>query len=117
MAKKKEWAQWGTIFGILGGALMIVGGVLKVLETIAVGFVDVIYKGSWLNGLGGITPLIIGIIWIALGALVVLICIGRFGMSYVPIGIILIVFAIIGSGLPAILILIGGIFFIIAGAK
>lgn len=117
MAKKKELARWGTIFGVLGGAFWIIVGVLTILETIAAGIMDVFYTASWLDKVGGgLQPLILGIILIAIGALVVLLCLGRFGLSYVVIGILLIVFAIIGSGLPAILTLIGGIFFIIAGA-
>ena len=117
MAKKKQWAQWGTIFGVLGGALWIVMGILSILEQALGGVLDAFYTASWLNSIGGgLEALVIGIIMIALGALVVLLCLGRFGLNYVLIGILLIVFAIIGSGIPAILILIGGIFFIIAGA-
>lgn len=120
MAKKnKQLANWGSTLGAIGGILWIIIGVLMVIGVAASGIlsvIDVFNTYNWIAGLGGgLTALVSGIIWIAIGAFVLLLSIGRFGLNWVAIGIILIVFAIIGSGIPAILVLIGGILFIIAG--
>ncbi len=118
MAKKKQWAAWGRILGALAGILWIVSGVLQAIGGIlGENFTNIINTATWLDGLGGvITDLIYAIIIIVIGVLVLLLSIGRFGINYVVIGILLIVFAFISGGLPAILALIGGIFYIIAGA-
>jgi hypothetical protein len=118
MVKKKEWAAWGRILGALAGILWIVSGILQAIGGIlGDNFTNIINTAAWLEGLGGVvTGLIYAIIIIVIGVLVLLLSIGRFGINYVVIGILLIVFAIVASGLPAILALIGGIFYIIAGA-
>ena len=118
MVKKKEWAAWGRILGALAGILWIVSGVLQAIGGIlGENFTNIINTATWLDGLGGvITDLIYAIIIIVICVLVLLLSIGRFGINYVVIGILLIVFAFVSGGLPAILALIGGIFYIIAGA-
>ncbi len=117
MARKSSWATWGRILGAIAGILWIVSGVLQLIgDILGESFTNIVNTAAWLNGLGGvITDLIYAIVIIVIGVLVFLLSVGRFGIKYLIIGILLIVFAIIGSGLPAILALIGGIFYIIAG--
>jgi len=117
MARKSTWAELGRIFGALSGILLIVSGVLQAIGNIFDESVwDIVNTAGWLNNVSSsIEGLVYAIIIIVIGVLILLLSIGRFGLKYVVIGILLIVFAIIAGGLPAILALIGGIFYIIAG--
>jgi len=65
-------------------------------------------KFNWIGGNLGLDALIAAIILIVIGALSILLALGRFGLDYVVIGILLIVLGVVGGG-------IGGIFFLIAG--
>jgi hypothetical protein len=118
MARKSSWAEVGRILGAISGILLIVSGILQLIGGILGDNVwAVVNFAGWLNDLGGvITGVIYAIIIIVLGVLILLLSIGRFGLNYVLIGILLIIFAIIAGGLPALLALIGGICYIVAGA-
>ena len=112
MAKKnKTLANWGSILGAIAGILWVLVGIFIVLDEAAGGFTDAFNTLNWVGNLGGgLEAIVIGIIWIVIGALATLLSIGRFGLNWIVIGILLIVFAVIGSGIPAILALIGGIY-------
>ena len=117
MARKSSWAEAGRILGAIAGILWIVSGILQIIGTVlGDNIVAIINTAAWLYDLGGvITGLIYAIIIIVIGVLVLLLSVGRFHISYVLLGILLIIFAIIASGLPALLALIGGICYIVAG--
>lgn len=117
MARKSTWATWGLILGAIAGILWIISGISMALGGILGGIDAFSDTVTWLDNIGGgLTNVIYGIIIAVIGLVVLLLSIGRFGMKYVFIGIILIVFAIVAGGLPALLALIGGIFYIVAGA-
>ncbi len=115
MVRRSSWATWGRILGAIAGILWIISGILQAIGGIlSTNFTNIVNTATWLDGVGG--ALVYAIVIIVIGVLVLLLSINRFGLSYVIIGILLIVFAILSGGLPAILALIGGIFYIIAGA-
>ena len=118
MARRSSWAEAGRILGAISGILLIASGILQLIGGILGDNVwDIVNFAGWLNDLGGvITGVIYAIIIIVIGVLVLLLSIGRFGMNYILIGILLIIFAIIAGGLPALLALIAGICYIVAGA-
>ena len=120
MVTKKQWAIWGLVLGAIAGALWILTGLSMAIEG---GFLGSAFDGftgtvSWLDDALGATKYIVsGIIIAVIGVLTLLISIGRLGINYVFIGVILIIFAIIAAGIPGFLALVGGIFYIIAGTK
>ena len=114
--KRKGLANWGSIFGIIGGAIEIAVGVLMIIGNILTNIIEIFNTANWLGNLvGGGNDLIGPIILIVIGALSLLLALGRFGLDYIVIGILLIVFGIVGSGIGGLLVLIGGILFLIAG--
>jgi len=119
MVRKKEWATWGLVLGAIAGVLWILTGLSMAIEGGFLGAFDGFTNTvSWLDDALGATRFIIsGIIIAVIGVFTLLVSIGRIGINYVFIGVILIIFAIIGGGIPAILALVGGIFYIIAGTK
>ncbi len=113
MVRRSSWASWGRILGAIAGILWIISGILQLIGSLLSDkFTDILNTASWLYPLNNI---VYAIVIIIIGVLILLLSINRFGLSYVIIGILLIVFAILSGGLPAILALIGGIFYIIAG--
>lgn len=116
MAKKnKSLANWGSIFGIIGGIIEIVVGVLWLIGNILEGIIDIFNTANWIGGNLGLEATIAAIILIVIGAVSLLLALGRFGLDYVVIGILLIVLGIVGGGIGGLLVLIGGILFLIAG--
>ena len=116
MAKKrKNLANWGSIFGVVGGIIEVVVGVLWIIGGIIDSIVDIFNKFNWIGTNLGLDYIIAAIILIVIGALSVLLALGRFGLDYVVIGILLIVLGIVGGGIGGLLVLIGGILFLIAG--
>ncbi|MCG3222031.1 MAG: hypothetical protein H7641_11695 [Candidatus Heimdallarchaeota archaeon] len=116
MAKKnKSLANWGSILGIIGGIIEIVVGVLWLIGNILEDIISIFNTANWLGGNLGLDYVIAAIILIVIGAVSVLLALGRFGLDYVVIGILLIVLGIVGGGIGGLLVLIGGILFLIAG--
>ncbi|NPD87448.1 MAG: hypothetical protein HGN29_01910 [Asgard group archaeon] len=116
MAKKnKSLANWGSIFGIIGGIIEIIVGVLMAIGGILESVLDIFNTANWIGGNLGLSVLIAAIILIAIGALSILLALGRFGLDYIVIGILLIVLGIVGGGIGGLLVIIGGILFLIAG--
>ena len=114
MAKKnKSLANWGSIFGIVGGIIEVVVGVLWIIGDIIASVVEIFNKVNWVGGY--LEPTIAAIVLIVIGALSILLALGRFGLDYIVIGILLIVLGIVGGGIGGLLVLIGGILFLIAG--
>ncbi|MHA1953360.1 MAG: hypothetical protein ACXAAM_04005 [Candidatus Heimdallarchaeaceae archaeon] len=116
MAKKnKSLANWGSIFGIIGGIIEVVVGVLWLIGDIITDIIDIFNTANWIGGNLGLETLIAAIILIVIGALSILLALGRFGLNYVVIGILLIVLGIVGGGIGGLLVIIGGVLFLIAG--
>lgn len=116
MAKKnKSLANWGSIFGIIGGIIEVVVGVLMIIGGILESVLDIFNTANWVGGNLGLSALIAAIILIVIGALSILLALGRFGLNYVVIGILLIVLGIVGGGIGGLLVIIGGVLFLIAG--
>ncbi|UJG40763.1 MAG: hypothetical protein K9W45_13120 [Candidatus Heimdallarchaeum aukensis] len=113
MAKKANIAKWGRILALIGGILWVALGVLMLLGDILSSIVSLFTSLS----LGGnlANAIIAAIILIAVGAITILISLGRFGLKELVTGIIFIILGIIGGGLVAILVLIAGILLVIAG--
>ncbi len=116
MATKKQLANWGSILALIGGILEVAVGVLMLIGGILESILDIFNKSNWLGPLVG-NDLVSAIILIVVGVIVILIAIGRFGLNYTVIAIIFIILGIIGSSLAALLILIGGILYLIAALK
>ena len=115
MAKKnKSLANWGSILGIIGGIIEIVVGVLWIIGGI-IDNVDIFNTYNWVGGNLGLDALIAAIILIVIGALSLLLALGRFGLDYIVIGILLIVLGVVGGGIGGLLVIIGGVLFLIAG--
>ena len=117
---KINWTGAGYIDSLIGGFLLIVQGILTIASEITsiVGDLSLLsFSGmSWLNGL----------IMIVLGFVVLLFVwywlqlrlrMGTPIRNRVLLGIILIVFGLIAGGTAGILVLIGGILFMIGGIK
>ncbi len=117
---KINWTGAGYIDSLIGGFLLIVQGILTIASEITsiVGDLSLLsFSGmSWLNG----------VIMIVLGFVVLLFVwywlqlrlrMGTPIKNRVLLGIILIVFGLIAGGTAGILVLIGGILFMIGGIK
>ena len=116
MAKKnKSLANWGSILGIVGGIIEVAVGVLWLIGGIIESVVDIFNTANWIGGNLGLEATIAAIILIVIGALSILLALGRFGLDYIVIGILLIVLGIVGGGIGGLLVIIGGILFLIAG--
>ncbi len=117
MAKRnKSLSHVGSILAVLGGAIEVAVGVLTILGEALGGIVDIFNKANWVSELGGgLEALVIGIILIAIGVISILLALGRFGLDWIILGILLIVLGIVGSGIGGLLVIIGGILFLIAG--
>jgi hypothetical protein len=116
MAKKnKSLANWGSILGVVGGIIEVVVGVLWLIGGILESIIDIFNTANWIGGNLGLATTIAAIILIVIGALSILLALGRFGLDYIVIGILLIVLGIVGGGIGGLLVIIGGILFLIAG--
>lgn len=115
MAKKnKKLANWGSIFGVIGGIIEIVIGVLWIIGDILAEVVQIFNYVNWVGGLSA-NAILSAIVLIVIGVISLLLALGRFGLDWVVLGILLIVLGIVGGGIGGLLILIGGILFLIAG--
>ncbi|MHA1303198.1 MAG: hypothetical protein ACTSQE_08525 [Candidatus Heimdallarchaeaceae archaeon] len=110
---KKDLTKWGSTLAIIGGVIWLVVGVLMLIGNLLESIVNIFNMASYGGNLFGVT--MHAIILIVIGAITILMSIGRFELKETAQGIFLIVFGIIGSGLPGLLVIIGGILFIIAG--
>ncbi|MBY9001126.1 MAG: hypothetical protein KGD64_09445 [Candidatus Heimdallarchaeota archaeon] len=117
MAKRnKSLSNVGSILAVLGGAIEIAIGVLTLIGETLGGIVDIFNTANWVSSLGGgLESLIIAIILIVIGVISILLALGRFGLDWIILGIILIVLGVVGSGIGGLLVIIGGILFLIAG--
>ena len=113
MAKKnKKLANWGSILALIGGIIEAAVGVLMLIGGLLEEILDIFNTASWVGNFG--PPLVHAIILIVIGVLSILIALGRFGLDWIAIGILLIILGIVGSGIGGLLVIIGGILFLIA---
>ena len=117
MAKRNAGlANVGSILSVLGGAIEIAVGVLTIIGEALGGIVDIFNTANWVADIGsGLGNIILGIILIAIGVVTVLLALGRFGLDWIILGILLIVLGVVGGGIGGLLVIIGGILFLIAG--
>lgn len=120
MARKNEFIRWGKISAYLGGILFIIGGLVLLInhfmDRTLEGSIEynLIVKSSFiLQNINSM--LVIAFIGIVLGALVTIAI--NLHASDLARGIILIVLAIIGLGIPGLLTCISGILYIISSTK
>ena len=99
----------------MGGIIEVVVGVLWLIGNIIEDIVNIFNTANWVGGNLGLDAFIAAIILIIVGALSILLALGRFGLDYIVIGILLIVLGIVGGGIGGLLVIIGGILFLIAG--
>ena len=117
---KISWTGAGYIDSLIGGFLLIIQGILTIASEVSgiVGELSFLsFSGErWLNGL----------IMIVLGFVVLLFVwhwlqlrlhMGTPIKNRILLGILLIVFGLVSGGTAGILVLIGGIFFVIGGIK
>jgi hypothetical protein len=117
MAKRnKSLSNVGTILGVLGGAIEVAVGVLMLIGGTLESIVVIFNTANWVSKIGGeLETLIVAIILIVIGVLSILLALGRFGLDWIVLGILLIVLGVVGSGIGGLLVIIGGILFLIAG--
>ncbi|MHA1551759.1 MAG: hypothetical protein ACTSQC_07425 [Candidatus Heimdallarchaeaceae archaeon] len=121
MAKRnKSLSNVGSILAVLGGAIEVAVGVLMLIGETLGGIVDIFNTANWLGDLvGGLGAIVGAIILIVIGVLSILLALGRFGLDWIVdwivLGILLIVLGVVGSGIGGLLVIIGGILFLIAG--
>ncbi len=117
MAKRnKSLSNVGSILAVLGGAIEVAVGVLMLIGGTLESIVDIFNTANWVSSIGGgLESLIVAIILIVIGVLSILLALGRFGLDWIVLGILLIVLGVVGSGIGGLLVIIGGILFLIAG--
>ncbi len=117
MAKRnKSLSNVGSILAVLGGAIEVAVGVLMLIGETLGGVVDIFNTANWLGDLtAGLGAIVGAIILIVIGVLSILLALGRFGLDWIILGILLIVLGVVGSGIGGLLVIIGGILFLIAG--
>ena len=119
MARKNEYIRWGKMSAYLGGILFIIGGLVLLIyhfmdRTLGSIEYDLIVKSSFiLQNINSL--LVIAFIGIVIGAFVTISI--NLHVSDLARGIILIVLAIIGLGIPGLLTCISGILYILASTK
>ncbi|MHA1400374.1 MAG: hypothetical protein ACTSQE_08495 [Candidatus Heimdallarchaeaceae archaeon] len=116
--KKADFRKWGKILATIGGILFIVGGVLLLLNIVlhfGLGTLesDMIAKGFILRFIP--FDILIAVIGIALGVLSI--AFPNTKLSDFLLGLLLIIIGIIGIGIPGLLVVISGIFYIVASMK
>lgn len=117
MIRKRDLVNSAKIISYIGGVLYVLGASLLFLDHFIEGF-NLHYVGDRLiNYFFGIEVniLILAIISVIIGAGIIILLGAE--ISYLITGIILLVLAIIGLGIPAIFAICGGILYIIAFTK